>query len=304
MSQHHSMTMAMWKQGVHHAQTLAKGMLSMVSRMYLAICTQPNQDRMRRKRMSHRMKAMEKWPLPEEVLVGKAGETKKHTSLPVMTLPALQVGTELSEVVQLVASGELSRADLVCWEGIARGLVLDKFSMAVASAWLGVCIFSKETSPGNQVSARGPKSSVSSRTSFGKYSDHEFRRHFRLARPVAEKLVAEFAVSSMCPSSTHGGVQAKSSETHVLTFIWYAANKTCMRDVASRFDMSESTVYRVLQKVAQFLDDAGTIVVRSHQHELAGLRGTTCAWHAKRHVPSPARTEAVVARSHFNLPFR
>nr|XP_037275307.1 uncharacterized protein LOC119167944 [Rhipicephalus microplus] len=85
------------------------------------------------------------------------------------------------------------------------------------------------------------------------YSDHEFRRHFRLARPVAEKLVAEFAVSSMCPSSTHGEVQAKSAETHVLTFIWYEANKTCMRDVASRFDMSESIVYRVLQRVAQFL---------------------------------------------------
>lgn len=43
----------------------------------------------------------------------------------------------------------------------------------------------------------------------------QFRRHFRLARPVAEKLVAEFAVSSMCPSSTHGGVQAKSAETRL-----------------------------------------------------------------------------------------
>ncbi|KAL3177080.1 hypothetical protein MRX96_009784 [Rhipicephalus microplus] len=95
------------------------------------------------------------------------------------------------------------------------------------------------------------------------YSDHEhFRRHFRLARPVAEKLVAEFAVSSMCPSSTHGGVQAKSAETHVLTFIWYAANKTGMRDVASRFDMSESTVYRVLQRVAPFLMTLGPSVIK------------------------------------------
>ncbi|KAL3193642.1 hypothetical protein MRX96_016986 [Rhipicephalus microplus] len=94
------------------------------------------------------------------------------------------------------------------------------------------------------------------------YSDHEFRRHFRLARPVAEKLVVEFAVTSMCPSSTHGGVQAKSAETHVLTFIWYASNKTCMRDVASHFDMSESTVYRVLQRVAQFLMTLGPSVIK------------------------------------------
>ncbi|KAH8027849.1 hypothetical protein HPB51_010495 [Rhipicephalus microplus] len=94
------------------------------------------------------------------------------------------------------------------------------------------------------------------------YSGHEFRRHLWLARPVAEKLVAEFAVSSMCASSTHGGVQAKSAETHVLTFIWYAANKTCMRDVASRVDMSESTVYRVLQRVAQFLMTLGPSVIK------------------------------------------
>ncbi|KAH7957929.1 hypothetical protein HPB51_028086 [Rhipicephalus microplus] len=45
------------------------------------------------------------------------------------------------------------------------------------------------------------------------YLDHEFRRHFRLTRPVAEKFIAEFAASSMCPSTTHGGVLAKSAET-------------------------------------------------------------------------------------------
>ncbi|KAL3207150.1 hypothetical protein MRX96_010467 [Rhipicephalus microplus] len=66
----------------------------------------------------------------------------------------------------------------------------------------------------------------------------------------------------MCPSSTHGGVQAKSAETHVLTFIWYAANKTCMRDVASPFDMSESTVYRVLQRLVQFLMTLGPSVIK------------------------------------------
>ncbi|KAH9384749.1 hypothetical protein HPB48_026762 [Haemaphysalis longicornis] len=35
-------------------------------------------------------------------------------------------------------------------------------------------------------------------------------------------------------------------------------------------------------------------VIRSHQDELAGLRGTTCAWHATRHVPSTARTEQLL----------
>ncbi|XP_075733060.1 uncharacterized protein LOC142775507 [Rhipicephalus microplus] len=45
--------------------------------------------------------AMEKRPLPEEVLLGKAGGTKKHTSLPVMTLPALQVRSEALKKYQV-----------------------------------------------------------------------------------------------------------------------------------------------------------------------------------------------------------
>ncbi|KAL3215624.1 hypothetical protein MRX96_000240 [Rhipicephalus microplus] len=124
------------------------------------------------------------------------------------------------------------------------------------------CAYEREFNKLFRIPAKRPKVVGFIEDVVRQYSDHEFWRHFRLARPVAEKLVAEFAVSSMCPSSTHGGVQAKSAETHVLTFIWYAANKTCMRDVASRFDMSESTVYRVLQRVAQFLMTLGPSVIK------------------------------------------
>ncbi|XP_049268883.1 uncharacterized protein LOC125757374 [Rhipicephalus sanguineus] len=57
----------------------------------------------------------------------------------------------------------------------------------------------------------------------------------------------------MCPTDNHGGKAAKSAETHILSFIWYAANKTCMRDVADRFDLAENTVHRALQRVADYL---------------------------------------------------
>ncbi|KAL3243081.1 hypothetical protein MRX96_047633 [Rhipicephalus microplus] len=89
-----------------------------------------------------------------------------------------------------------------------------------------------------------------------------FRRQFRLAQPVAEKFITEFAASSMRPLTTHGGVPAKSAETHALAIIWYVANKTCMRDVASRFDLSRSSVHLVLQRVAEFLLTLGPSVIR------------------------------------------
>ncbi|XP_075539851.1 uncharacterized protein LOC142574709 [Dermacentor variabilis] len=66
----------------------------------------------------------------------------------------------------------------------------------------------------------------------------------------------------MCPSGTHGGVPAKSAETHILSFIWYAANKTCMRNVASRFDLSERSVYRIRHTVADFLLTLGQSLIK------------------------------------------
>ncbi|KAH8035471.1 hypothetical protein HPB51_005706 [Rhipicephalus microplus] len=56
------------------------------------------------------------------------------------------------------------------------------------------------------------------------------------------------------PTGTDSGQQSVGRR---ITAKWYAANKTWMRDVASRFDMSEDTVYRVLQRVAQFLMTLG-----------------------------------------------
>ncbi|KAH7984590.1 hypothetical protein HPB52_022864 [Rhipicephalus sanguineus] len=77
------------------------------------------------------------------------------------------------------------------------------------------------------------------------YSDEQFRMQFRLSRRVATELIAGFASSTMCPTDNHGGKAAKSAETHILSFIWYAANETCMRDLADSFDLAESTVHRV-----------------------------------------------------------
>ncbi|KAH6942781.1 hypothetical protein HPB50_010321 [Hyalomma asiaticum] len=65
------------------------------------------------------------------------------------------------------------------------------------------------------------------------------RRHFRLPRSVANELITGFASSPMWPTHNHGGKAAKSAKTQILNFIWYVANKTCVRDVADRFDLAE-----------------------------------------------------------------
>ncbi|KAL3201137.1 hypothetical protein MRX96_043093 [Rhipicephalus microplus] len=74
-----------------------------------------------------------------------------------------------------------------------------------------------------------------------RYSDDGYR-HIHLSRRVMKQVFTRFAASSTFPPSSHGGVTAKSAETYALAFIWYAANKTSLREMASRFDLSESSV--------------------------------------------------------------
>ncbi|KAK8772096.1 hypothetical protein V5799_024659 [Amblyomma americanum] len=94
------------------------------------------------------------------------------------------------------------------------------------------------------------------------YSDEEFRRNFRLSRPAADSLAAEFAKSPHYPSRTdRGGLPSKSPQEHVLSFLWYAANKSCIRDVAGRFEVGESTHHRMMYRVMAFVLDIAPRIV-------------------------------------------
>ncbi|KAK8771865.1 hypothetical protein V5799_024893 [Amblyomma americanum] len=77
------------------------------------------------------------------------------------------------------------------------------------------------------------------------YSEEEFRRNFRLPEKTCRELIERFAVSRFYPSHrTHGGSAVKTAEEHILSFLWYAGNKASMRQVATLFDMAESTVQK------------------------------------------------------------
>ncbi|KAL3219941.1 hypothetical protein MRX96_005690 [Rhipicephalus microplus] len=95
------------------------------------------------------------------------------------------------------------------------------------------------------------------------YVTKTFKRNFRVTRPVVDFLAAEFAKSPHCPqNSDHGGLPAKSAEEHILSFLWYAANKACIRDVAGRFEVAESTHHRMMGRVTAFLLDIAPNVIK------------------------------------------
>ncbi|KAH6919728.1 hypothetical protein HPB50_029284 [Hyalomma asiaticum] len=57
----------------------------------------------------------------------------------------------------------------------------------------------------------------------------------------------------MCPRCDNGGSSSKTAEELVLAFLWYAANKACIRDVAGRFGLGETTAFRVIERVMEYL---------------------------------------------------
>ncbi|CAN8014231.1 unnamed protein product [Ixodes persulcatus] len=86
------------------------------------------------------------------------------------------------------------------------------------------------------------------------YSDKEFRRNFRLARVPCYDLIDQFEGSSFFSSTSHhGGSPTKTAEEHILSFHWYVANKSSMRECALLFNMADSTVLAVIDRVLEFL---------------------------------------------------
>lgn len=86
------------------------------------------------------------------------------------------------------------------------------------------------------------------------YSDEEFFQDFRIRRSTVAALIERYArSSSYVPHFDHGGYPQKSPEEHILSFLWYATNKVCIKDVAIRFNISDSTVHGIIERLLEYL---------------------------------------------------
>ncbi|XP_037526721.2 putative nuclease HARBI1 [Rhipicephalus sanguineus] len=101
-------------------------------------------------------------------------------------------------------------------------------------------------------------------------SEEEFRRNFSVSRAVAADLYNDFGASPMYPRYDNGGSPAKTAEEHVLAFLWYAANKAYIRDVAGRFGLGETTAFRLIERVMDYLVELAKTVI-AFPDDLQGL---------------------------------
>lgn len=77
-------------------------------------------------------------------------------------------------------------------------------------------------------------------------TDAEFKEHFRLSRNTASILIEELEASAFIPSHTFGR-KPISAKLSFLLFLWYIANTEPLRSISDRFNISISSVFRVLR---------------------------------------------------------
>lgn len=85
------------------------------------------------------------------------------------------------------------------------------------------------------------------------YSDSVFRSHFRLSRSTAEFLVGLLARCPEIPSEHVRGRSPIPVEKQLLITLWVLGNPEVIRSVSDRFNVTKSSVHRVVRRVCRAL---------------------------------------------------
>ncbi|XP_036150630.1 uncharacterized protein LOC118648429 [Monomorium pharaonis] len=84
------------------------------------------------------------------------------------------------------------------------------------------------------------------------YSDAVFKEHFRLQRRTAYLQIDVLQQSNFIPSHS-SGMRKISAEWSFLIFLWYIVNTEPLRTLGDRFNVSISSIFRIIHRVVEWL---------------------------------------------------
>ncbi|XP_068686411.1 putative nuclease HARBI1 [Montipora foliosa] len=85
------------------------------------------------------------------------------------------------------------------------------------------------------------------------YSMDEFKGHFRMTRATCEALVREIVATGNIPIGNRFGRESIDPTKQVMIYLWCMANQEVTRLVADRFNVTFSSVTRILERVTKAL---------------------------------------------------
>ncbi|XP_025153202.1 protein ALP1-like [Harpegnathos saltator] len=84
------------------------------------------------------------------------------------------------------------------------------------------------------------------------WTDLEFKEHLRIKRNLAIRLIDELHESGFIPSHSFE-VKPIEAKLSFLIFLWHLANTEPLRTISDRFDVSISSVFRVIRRVTAWI---------------------------------------------------
>lgn len=88
-----------------------------------------------------------------------------------------------------------------------------------------------------------------------RYSPDVFSSHFRMTRTTFAELCRVISRTGRINTNNSFGRQPIPLEKQVLGFLWFVANSEVIRSVSDRFDVTLSTMHRILNHVSKALVD-------------------------------------------------
>ncbi|CAH1997027.1 unnamed protein product [Acanthoscelides obtectus] len=93
--------------------------------------------------------------------------------------------------------------------------------------------------------------------------DNVYFDYFRMSRQKTEYLAEKFAVSQYFSVGREGDSEKISALKFITVFLWYAGNEACSnRDVADRFNISGSSLHKIIKRLTYFLSNLAPEVIR------------------------------------------
>lgn len=83
------------------------------------------------------------------------------------------------------------------------------------------------------------------------YSLDEFRSHFRMTKSTFEVLTRELAATGAIPTGNRFGRRPIPLQKQILAFLWYVSNMEVIRSVSDRFNVTLSSLERIIKRVSQ-----------------------------------------------------
>ncbi|XP_062559813.1 putative nuclease HARBI1 [Armigeres subalbatus] len=94
------------------------------------------------------------------------------------------------------------------------------------------------------------------------YTEEEFRRNFRLKRTTADIIINRYKESEFYRTNVGKGRRNLPADEQMYAFLWFSANKNSYHEICNLFNFSESSFYKCLNNILDFLYDISKTIIR------------------------------------------